>query len=782
MVMNILSLEKGIEILLQQFKDGKLIPVFGAGFSSGSEAKKGVVPDGRKANELMKNIILNKVDFVTEKDLKDKNFNDTAKLFNQLNRRGELGDEYRRFFGNNFTQAKIGTLKHDFLKIEWPYALTLNVDDAIEQTGEFRKILPYLDAVIENNKKNRNHDKILYKLHGDAAFEYDYPNENIIFDIDQYTKSMNDEHNFSFRECVRNTFRDFNMLFIGCGLTNEPDLKYLYNIIKGQEKENSRYILRMNAPDKMEEMTLEEHGITDVILTNNFEQFYFLFIDKYNENNVAKIVSEYPFKNPTVKVEADSDLKYFGGFNVFDEDKNCFHKTKLIVDRDCIKEVQNSLKEIDIVLLVGRRFSGKTAILCLLCEKEVSRAIYFFPSTTLTSTDVIQKLLNEAEHSLFIFDTNSISTNTYFFIRDNSELLKQNNNKIIMSVNQSDNYFREIINCKEVPVKNHFSPREVELFKEQSGEFAFSTKKRDIYTNLDFLQYLYQEQKIVAYKAMQPLRIDTENECILLIIMYVKDKIFTKEIYSLGIKDSELQKFIDKSNGLIELINISRGESSTASTRKLVHNSKLILIKNIQNLKNEDVLNAIIRIVNVFIKGSYDQKRIYKEVMQFDTLNYLFGRKKGAGKLIFEVYSKLQPILKDDLHYWLQRAKSIYRLMPDNRYWRLKEAYRYAKKAYIDSTQKNLTAKAALTTSLICCLLYPLERKANEKQEYRKEALRLGCEAIESEYYRFPDRLNTDLENNHKSYKSRILKICDEEFAYDNDECTYILKLKKKLK
>ena len=129
----------------------------------------------------------------------------------------------------------------------------------------------------------------------------------------------------------------------------------------------------------------------------------------------------------------------------------------------------------------------------------------------------------------------------------------------------------------------------------------------------------------------------------------------------------------------------------------------MILLKEIQNFQSQDTVNAILRIVKAFLNGDNDQKRIYKEVMQFDTLNQLFGRKSGAGRLIFKVYGKLQPVLKDDLHYWLQRAKSIYRLVSDTQYFKLKEAYGYAKKAYMDSNQKSLTAKAALTTSWICC-------------------------------------------------------------------------------
>lgn len=211
--MNVIRQEEGISKLIQQLTEEKLIPVFGAGFSAKAEALSGVVPDGNLASKMMKKIIVDCVDFVTEEELAGKGFNDVAKLFNQLNKKDLLKGRYKDFFRSNFTEVQLDSIKNEFLQIAWPYALTLNVDDAIERTGCFEAILPYLNA------ENRNESsKTLYKLHGDAAFEcrYCHKEATIVFDMDQYTKSLNDEHNQSFRDCVCNTYRDFNMIFIGC--------------------------------------------------------------------------------------------------------------------------------------------------------------------------------------------------------------------------------------------------------------------------------------------------------------------------------------------------------------------------------------------------------------------------------------------------------------------------------------------------------------------------------------------------------------------------------------
>lgn len=761
--MNIITEEEGIRILIQQLEEERLIPIFGAGFSRGAKARNGIVPDGKEATKMMQKIILQCVDFIAEQVLTAKTFNDTAKLFNQLNSKGLLKGRYKEFFRNNFTEVHLDNVKKSFLEIAWPYALTLNVDDAIEQTAAFTAILPYLNA---DNDYRRN--KSIYKLHGDATFECRYLHDEatIVFDMDQYTKSLNDVHNQSFRDCICNTYRDFNMLFIGCSLTNEADLKYLYNQTKEEAKETSRYILRQERPDFLEEIALEEHGITDVILTEDYDLFYVNFLNEYQNHKVKTKIADYPFKNPTIKVEQDNDLKYFGGYRAFDEKENCFHRSKLIIERDCVDSLQRHLERYNMVVLVGRRFSGKTAVLGMLCEKEVRRNVYFFPSTTSEGSDVIQNLFNNSENALFIFDTNSLSPDSYFLIRDSKSVLKEKRNKVIIAVNQSDNYLTEEIDCEEIPVKNYFSEKELGFFKEEADSFGFA-KRTSHSTNLDYLEQLHTEQKLSALKALQLPKSYTENERILMLLLGVKDKVYTNDILTLGIPWSESQRFLDRTSMLTELIKNSKGEnSSNKSSRKLVHNSKMILLKEIQNFQSEDTLNAIVKIVTCFLKGNYDQKRIYKEVMQFDTLNQLFGRKSGAGKLIFNVYEELQPILKNDLHYWLQRAKSIYRLVPDNNYGKLKESYGYAKKVYLDSNQKSLSAKAALTTSLICCLLYRLEQNRQEKLEYQREAIRLGYEAIQSEYYRSETRLNSELDS--RGYRSRLLETC-QNFSTKND-------------
>ena len=128
------------------------------------------------------------------------------------------------------------------------------------------------------------------------------------------------------------------------------------------------------------------------------------------------------------------------------------------------------------------------------------------------------------------------------------------------------------------------------------------------------------------------------------------------------------------------------------------------------------------------------KRRLYIETVLFDTLNQLFGHAKGAGKLILDIYEELEPDLNQDMDYWLQRSKSIYRIYPKN-YSKLKTAYQYAKKSASDGDSR-IQAKAALTTSLICCLLARQCRNEMDQRDYEIEAITSAETAVTSVYFK----------------------------------------------
>ena len=361
---------------------------------------------------------------------------------------------------------------------------------------------------------------------------------------------------------------------------------------------------------------------------------------------------------------------------------------------------------------------------------------------------------------MLIFDSNSLSSECYYMLQDIVDVLQKNNNKVVIALNQSDNFLPELIKSDYIKINNVFSDHELSLLTPQTNLHAL-TERRTRNSNLDYLNILKKEQSIPISLNLKLPKEYTKNEQIILLLLGTKDKIYSRELNSLRIKHSEIQSFLNRVSILCEWIHTAKGESGTYSVYKLVHNSKNIILDEIRKIGSNDIIQAILSIVKTFRNGDNNQKRIYREVMQFDTLNQLFGRKKGAGKLIFNVYQNLESELSDDLHFWLQRSKSIYRLMP-NKYWKLKTSYSYAKKVYLDSNNDTLTTKSALSVSLICSLLYNLERNDEAKLNWLEESIDLGYQAIFSEYYNQEKRLKNDLntENQHNNYANLIKKSC----------------------
>lgn len=749
--------DEGIEELARLFTEERLIPVFGAGFTKGASAFQGKVPDGDECTKLMKDILRKYVKEIPEESLQAFDFNQTAKrLRNAVSRSIIPEKEYTKFFKHYFTDVTIESINRQFLELPWPYAFTINVDDGIENTGLFDVILPYQHA-----RKAAGGKRVLYKLHGDAAYEIKYEKEdNIVFDSDQYTQSLNSESNQSMRENFSNAYKEFNLVFIGCSLKNEPDIKYIYKGIAKERLRTMGIVLRTERLSEVDEEDLEDYGITHIILVKDFSLFYIDFFYNISEKLNQGLFDEYPFINPKVQHINDSDYKFFSGYRLFDEKNNLFYQSDLFIDRDCMDEIDTALEQYNIVFVEGRRFSGKTALLCKLCEKEKRRTVFFFPSTTLENSDVIQKIVEKHKSGLLLFDSNALSVESYYMLRDEFDILIKNDNRIVIVLNQSDNYLSEIINSDYILLKNSFTDREIERLIPKTNKYGF-TKRRLRNTNLDYLKVLEQEQKLSMSLSLNLPSKYTRNEQILLLLLCVKDKVYSRDINSLRIKNCEIKNFISRTKILLEWVKTAKGERNTYSTHKLVHNSKNILLEEIKKIDSKETIEAIRYIVITFRNGDNNQKRMFREVMQFDTLNQLFGRKKGAGKLIFQVYENLEQELKDDLHFWLQRSKSIYRLAT-NDYWKLKTAYSYAKKVYLDSENSTLTAKAALTISLICGLIYDQERGSLRKRELQEEAINLGYQAIFSEYYRQEKRLRNDLsvENARKNYSELIHDLC----------------------
>lgn len=734
----------------------ELIPIFGSGFTSGCQACVGTVPDTSRATTGMKELLLRYASPVfSNSDLDSVDFSIISGLFFKY-----VPLEIRaQYFEKNYTGVSLFPNQINFLNtISWPYAYTLNVDDGIEKNSDFMPILPYHKFRYPSTSK-----RLLYKLHGDALQESKYKDdnqENIIFSQTQYMQAITSEHNTDIYKALLSDYSQRHILFIGCSLKSEQDLQYIYEKSKIFQKETLRVVVRRNVPDIIEQDALKRHGVNKIILVDSYEKFYSDFVETYTALQEERRETIYAYINPTVKNIKDKteSLNLLAGENIFSCDTNSFSKGAFHIVRNAVRDIISIINSNTSVLLKGRRFSGKTYILCSLVDYYKTKDIYYFPSTSFADEDVVDNLLSNNQNSLFLFDSNSITQEVYRLLIKHGPKLSDNNNQLVIAINSSDNFLLDKLKCTVVEIKNSFVHDELVLSEKALDAYGL-TRRKPRQTNIDYLYVLKRYQSIRIPFSINNASTFTPAEKRVLIALSALDKLYYSDLISLNFSQREIVDFCNKTTPLIELVPTSQDETTRHSSTKIVHNSKLALVEILRDFSTDDISKSITYIVSRF-KPDYSRRRLYIEVILFDTLNQLFAGREKLKLLISTIYADLQPMLENDLHYWLQRAKSIYRTNPSRE--ELDEAYTYAKKAYLDGNQ-SLYPKAALTTALISCALSE-KVEPEEKLGYSEEAVLLAHESVFSEYFRLnPNYLTAELpigENTHS--ERRIINACED--------------------
>ena len=666
---NILSQRDGILLAAKLASERNLIPVFGSGFTRNTKSHSGKVPDGAEATKIMKELLLSSCTEISQTDLDGLDFNSTSEYFLKL-----VSHQTKSKFFTDFSEVFIEGDKKDFLQLDWPYAYTLNVDDGIENSSEFKAILPY-----NNFEKPNTSIKLLYKIHGDAFTEAtSNTSRNIVFSSEQYILSLTDESNIGILNNIEADYSSSNLLFIGCSLISEPDLKFIYDKIKENSGNNLRIVLRKEEPQTLKDkMLLSSYGINTVILVEDYDLFYQEFISETQKMQAATQVATFKYKNPktVIKFSKADTTCLISGINIFDAGLNVFFKSGMHLFRNAVMEIEKQLKTHDCVVVKGRRFSGKTYILCSVCERQTRYTTYFFPSNSLYDEQLVSQLLNTCNNSLFLFDSNSLSGNAYILIANSGDLIRGHHNKIILASNSNDNFMMEMLNAGFWEIDNYFDKKELLDNNKNADKYALS---RRLYyqSNFDYLYMLSKEQKISMPLLKNSVSKLTSNEQKLLLLLVTFDKV--GDVIPLGIYSRDIDGFINKFPIISELVSTEPYEKASHSSKKIVHNGKMLLLEKINELNHDEIRDCIVSIVKVF-KNDRLRYRLYIEIILFDTLNQIFGGRKGAGHLIYHIYESLEAELYSDLHYWLQRAKSIYRLRNRDKE-QLDIAYSFAKK------------------------------------------------------------------------------------------------------
>lgn len=760
---SILNEDEGIRKIIDLMRDNLLIPFFGTGMTWGEQAKKFTVPNADESTKLMKDLIIKHRSDLKD-DLKNLDFNNTANFFFKC-----VPQEDRDvFFRDYFTEVTITGERKEIINFDWPYGYTLNIDDGIEKSSHFTPVYPYIKT-----KRPTTEVSLLYKIHGDAYNEITYElKENIVFSYKQYIKVLKSDKNKDFLNFIRSDFIQKNIIYLGCSLRDEKDLAIIFDEISDKVLSNNRIILKDYDISESEKLSLEDYGINTVIRVSDYRTFFEKWISIYKKEQASKKAVEYKYKNPGVDILSNKDeaIDAFCDNTYFDSINNKFVISDILIERKVFRELSKKINTNSCFFILGRRLSGKTAILSSICKSMKGYSHILFPSRITCDERTVAELLHLSNNTLFLFDSNSLSSSAYRTVANGLDEVSKNNNKIIFFSNSDDNFMAEHLNAEQIIIDNRFDKKndnenynELNEFNEKANRYGLN-KRRSSDSNLDYLNYIHESQKINTKIDSIINKKLTLEEKIIFILLCAHDKVYYSDLFPFGIYTNDIENIVKTFPYLLEIEKTSRSEIPSHSSHKIVHNSKCILINKLRELDSDDIRYCIEYIVKNFYKNR-SKFRLYIEVILFDTLNQIFGNRSGAGKLIYSVYERLESILNYDLHYWLQRAKSIYRLFP-KKYDMLKCAYQYAKKVYCD-TQENTTLhlKGALSTSITSSLIYFIEKNTSEKKLLQREIIMLSYEVIFSHHFNNPrtglkHALNVSI--NSRNTFEMINSICNE--------------------
>lgn len=678
--MNILNFEDAKEDLINYLKSKSLIPVIGSGFSMNELALNGTVPSGdsfkkHMLGELKKCVKINEQDLLK---IEKQSFSEICTFYED----DDLIPKKNRleFYKNNFSNVKLCEKKKQFLKIQWPYIYTLNIDDAIEKNSEYQHIIISNRETYDDAFEN----KCVIKLHGDVNDLITYSNSNcLVFTKTQYALSI--KSNYSLLTRMENDFKNQNIVYIGCSLNDEIDLLAISTIPFSNDSLHPirRFFFSQKEPDFIEKQKLKKYNITDVLIVDNFDVIYSGMYNIWLESNKINTDELCQFSNiPINKLKQDdnSNKEYFYyGKLLHNKKENVINYPYNFIERDLLKEIKSQLSDNNLILLEGRVLSGKSYLLAALYESEKSKQIYYFDSSTKIRNLSFEKLIKK-EDSILLFDIGVLDRDQFDEILNNIEKFHHNNLKVIINVSLNRSDMLGMVKLKlvnheineqyisKISIPNFFSGKEVRTLNNLLPQINIPVflEKCSIIDNIIAIHKKMQKGKYLKKK----LKIESYKELVALIILITQEKIYLYDQVKFGI-ERECYLISTKYPEVIEEIEtvLIEKDANNLSNYKYILNAKLWLQNELtqfaSNVDNhETIRDAYLFLVEKILqlKGNSNKnsRESYREYILFDSINTIFvNTHKENLFLIISIYDRLNQKLSDDYQFLHQYAKGL---------------------------------------------------------------------------------------------------------------------------
>ena len=736
------------EDLMYMLANKRIIPVIGSGFTRGEKTQYGIVPSGTDMKEYMIQELLTSNNGYTKEELISKEFSKIVNYYFSDIDDDKIRDYYRR----NFVTVKIKSeSKKTFLEIDWDNIYTLNIDDGIEKCNNKYEVI-YANKELYSGF-DKYDSKYLIKLHGDASgYKYKECEEWFILSKEQYIRSLKTNESLLTRFSA--TYFSKNILFIGCSLDDEIDILSKVINSKDQPYSSMKIYVTNNELSKSQLKDLELFGIEYVLKVDNYEKFYDEMYKIYEKSKNLTVKEYENYKNFNIRTkkikEYYKDIHLLYKENIIN-DKSIIEVPSYYIQREKAKEILKDINSKTILALIGTRVSGKTYLLYNLIENIQDKQVYYFPSSVSLDSRIVKFILKN-RNTVFIFDSGVLEDEEIREIILNYSNIQNLNNKIILTINKSDEVI--IPNLKNDKVSkyillNKFSDIECKNINKLLSHLMLPNFK----SKMTLLDNIFEvEEHIGRMPGNISNKTDKikdfslslkDNEIKLLILLGVKHKITPGDISILRLNKyyreikNKFSPIIDED--YTELIEKNYKDYGY----KIFSNAQLWILKQLGNyaLEKENkyqiayVIKDIVRDYRLSNKTNESNR-----IILFETLNELFPRKEGgAGELINIIYTLLEDILSGEPNYWIQRAKSILHIY-NKKHNKIVEGIKCSTKVYKDITSNgaiiniknnNILRNSIFTTSMLYGRLVNLEHYRN--LDNAKSALKYYYIAISDE-------------------------------------------------
>lgn len=712
------SLKECLPQIVRQMQNKILIPVLGAGFSSGFHTgKKGTVPNGKQMREHMINTLL---DGGCTTDLGDKTFAQIAKYYN----RQIETDKRKKYISENFVNVTLGNSQKAFLQLNWPYIYTLNIDDAIENNSDY-------DAVPPNRKIDENatnYGKPVYKLHGNAK-DIIYLEENAafsVFDTSQYVSSL--KENKWMLNKLKQDYIDKNILFLGCSLKDEIDLMHVFSLVKEKDPQllTKKYYVTDNDLSREDLIDLEDYGISTVIKVGSFGEFYDEFLSIRDDLNSIVDDELSRFKNIPItqlgKGDASNEQYILYGKHLYDQKTNRINVPYFFTKRNLSGKILKELDQYPIQFVYGKRVSGKSYLLIDLIQRIKDRDRYYFDSRLRINSENIDMLAN-AKNTVVLIDTNVLSDRVLRHILElDTAKLHENSINFIICVNSSKKELMNELRYRKINKDNDiffYSLENVFSSKFENDEYH-RIKKRLLSLTLpyfarhksiiDNLIHIQGELNGRGHKFLPNFDVDSNNyiHIAYLLLLANYGKVTSADMVKFNLTDEPYQ-LMPKLDKAVEpdyrFMIMSSPEENYYF--QIVCNAPLWLLGYLSKISlrpsyKDAIVNAFKYIVEHIVDSSdraYVKKNTLYKFIKFDNINFLLGgaRKNdqpgGVKKLIQRIYDEIKPMIDDNYQFYHQYAKCLL--------WGVEALPEEERMHYLDEAIKSVTISRQMVEEIM---------------------------------------------------------------------------------